>query len=134
MNAIQATWPTSSWILGWRSSWSFGPWAWFWIFGWGGSATLCQHEDSRLVSWLGALWHEDLATDSVQAGDTEIFMLKVCDLRGILASLADRAREGRERLGEVPASEVSADEGHDDYGDQHPSCFGFGGLPDDNVC
>ena len=42
-----------------------------------------------LVSWLGTLWHEDLECDSVQAADTETFMRKMCDLRSILASLAD---------------------------------------------
>ena len=42
-----------------------------------------------LVSWLGTLWHEELECDSVQAADTETFMRKMCELRGILASLAD---------------------------------------------
>ncbi|CAE7531846.1 yciC [Symbiodinium necroappetens] len=42
-----------------------------------------------LVSWLGILWHDELERGFVQAVDSDVFMRKVCDLRGILASLAD---------------------------------------------
>jgi len=42
-----------------------------------------------LVSWLGTFWHDELERGFVQTVDTDIFMRKVCDLRAILASLAD---------------------------------------------
>ena len=42
-----------------------------------------------LVSWLGILWHDELERGFVQVADSDVFMRKVCDLRGILASLAD---------------------------------------------
>ncbi|CAE7154781.1 yciC [Symbiodinium pilosum] len=42
-----------------------------------------------LVSWLGVLWHDELERGWVQAVDNDVFMRKVCDLRAILATLAD---------------------------------------------
>jgi len=42
-----------------------------------------------LVSWLGTLWHDELERGWVQSVDSEVFMRKVCDLRSILAALAD---------------------------------------------
>ena len=42
-----------------------------------------------LVSWLGQLWHEELDRGWVQSTDNDVFMRKVCELRGILAQLSD---------------------------------------------
>ena len=42
-----------------------------------------------LVSWLGILWHDELERGWVQAVDADTFMRKICDLRSILATLAD---------------------------------------------
>lgn len=42
-----------------------------------------------LVSWLGHLWHEELERGQVQSVDSDVFMRKVCELRGVLAQLSD---------------------------------------------
>jgi len=42
-----------------------------------------------LVSWLGQLWHEELERGWVQSVDSDVFMRKICELRGVLAQLSD---------------------------------------------
>ncbi|CAK9074836.1 Putative metal chaperone YciC [Durusdinium trenchii] len=42
-----------------------------------------------LVSWLGTLWHDELERGWVQSSDSDVFMRKICELRGILAQLSD---------------------------------------------
>ena len=42
-----------------------------------------------LVSWLGQLWHEELERGWVQSLDSDVFMRKICELRGVLAQLSD---------------------------------------------
>ena len=42
-----------------------------------------------LVSWLGQLWHAELERGWVQSLDSDVFMRKVCELRGVLAQLSD---------------------------------------------
>lgn len=42
-----------------------------------------------LVCWLGQLWHAELERGWVQDLDSDVFMRKVCELRGVLAQLSD---------------------------------------------